>query len=330
MIPASELSWRFESWQDQLKHAVRDPLDLLERLSLSAQALPIDLSPDFPVRVPEAFIARMTPGDATDPLLRQVLPLSSENEVAPGYGPDPLSEASATLRPGLLQKYSGRALAITTGACAVHCRYCFRRHFPYGDSGALSSKHLAELVDRSDVQELILSGGDPLSLPDTVLAGLLDKIDALPSIRRVRLHTRLPIVIPARVTDHLLTMLANRRTTVTMVVHANHAQELDPETGDALTALKRSTTSLLNQSVLLSGVNDDADTLVSLSNRLGDLGITPYYLHMPDAVAGTQHFDVTDGRARALMADIRGRLPGYLVPRLVREEPGKSSKTVLV
>lgn len=330
MIPASEHSWRFESWQNQLKHAVRDPALLLQRLSLDAGALAIDTAPNFPLRVPEAFINRMTPGDPADPLLRQVLPVLAERVIARGYSEDPLAEAGATLRPGLLQKYNGRALAITTGACAVHCRYCFRRHFPYGDSGALSSKHLAELQERPDVQELILSGGDPLSLPDAILARLLDDIDALPSIRRIRLHTRLPIVIPARVTDELLSMLASRRTSVTVVVHANHAQELDADTGEALTELKHSTTMLLNQSVLLAGINDNADALTELSNRLGDLGVAPYYLHMPDAVTGTQHFDVAEVHARALMAEIRGRLPGYLVPRLVREEPGKDSKTVLV
>lgn len=330
MIPASELSWRFESWQHQLKHAVRDPEELLRRLGLEASALAIDLRPDFPVRVPEAFIARMSPGNADDPLLRQVLPLLDERVTTPGYGLDPLAESNATLSPGLLQKYNGRALAITTGACAVHCRYCFRRHFPYGDSGALSSKHLAELANRSDVQELILSGGDPLSLQDAILARLLDEIDELPHIRRIRLHTRLPIVIPARVTGELLRMLADRRTTVTVVVHANHAQELDQDTSDALSALKQSSTALLNQSVLLAGVNDNVDTLTDLSNRLGDIGVMPYYLHMPDAVTGTQHFDVTEIQARQIMAELRARLPGYLVPRLVREEPGKDSKTVLV
>lgn len=330
MIPASELSWRFESWQDQLKNAERDPAQLLSRLGLDADKLALDMDQGFPTRVPHAFVSRMRYGDPADPLLRQVLPVLSERLIARGYSHDPLQEADATLRPGLLQKYNGRALAITTGACAVHCRYCFRRHFPYGDSGALTAKHLAELAERPDVQELILSGGDPLSLPDKILARLLDDIDALPAIRRIRLHTRLPIVIPARVTEDLKAMLADRRTSVTVVVHANHARELDADTGEALRALKQSTTALLNQSVLLAGVNDNADALINLSNDLGDLGVLPYYLHMPDAVAGTQHFAVSETRARDLIQKIRAQLPGYLVPRLVREEPGKDSKTVLL
>ena len=286
----------------------------------------------FRLRVPRSYVARMRPGDPDDPLLRQVLPVAQENEETPGYVPDPLGERSAVRVPGLLQKYRGRALLVTTGACAVHCRYCFRREFPYDEQlgdGARWNEALAAIAADPSLEEIILSGGDPLSLSDARLAALTDALQAVPHVRRLRIHPRQPIVLPSRVDDGLLAWLGKLSRPVVIVVHANHPNEIDAEVHAACQRLRAAGTTLLNQSVLLKGVNDDAAVLASLSHRLFEAGVLPYYLHALDRVRGAAHFEVEEERARRIAGELAAMLPGYLVPRLVREVHGAASKVAL-
>lgn len=319
------------AWQRTLAQALTDPGALLERLELPASLLPAAQRATalFPLRVPEPFLARMYPGDVADPLLRQVLPLGAEAATRRGYVADPLAEADAQVVPGLLRKYPGRALLVTTAACAVHCRYCFRRHYPYADSHAGGSRldaALAELRQDPTLHELILSGGDPLTLPDARLADLAARAAEIAHLHTLRLHTRLPVVVPERVDGALVAWLARTRLRTVVVIHANHAREIDAGAAGAVQRLRGAGATVLNQAVLLAGVNDSAQALTDLSARLFQAGALPYYLHLPDRVAGTAHFAVGERRARALVAAVRARLPGYLVPRLVREVPGLASK----
>lgn len=321
-------------WQRELAEAVRDPAELLEMLDLPASLLPgaRRAAALFPLRVPRAYVRRMRRGDPDDPLLRQVLPLAAESDEIPGFVPDPLRESEAQRAPGLLGKYAGRVLLVTTGACAVHCRYCFRREFPYGDQqgdGGRWEEALESIRQDGSVREVILSGGDPLSLSDARLASLVRELEALPRLERLRIHTRQPIVLPARVDESLCAWLSRSRLPVVVVVHANHAAEIDAEVADALARLRGTGVTLLNQSVLLRGVNDDVEALEALSVRLHAAGVLPYYLHLLDRVRGTSHFEVEEARAASLIEALASRLPGYLVPKLAREEPGKAAKTVL-
>lgn len=334
MIPAQPLSTQARPWQALWREAIRDPRELLELLDLGAMADRISdaAARQFEVRVPRGFAAKMRRGDPGDPLLRQVLPLAEEDQVAPGYGLDAVGDAAARGATGLIHKYEGRALLVATGSCAVHCRYCFRRHFPYGEETAAANRwrhSLYYLRDHPDVSEVLLSGGDPLSLATTKLAELTEGLRALPQIRRLRLHTRLPIVLPERVDDELLAWLGRLPWPVAIVVHANHPDELGEDVARALLALRDTGATLLNQSVLLRGVNDEADVLARLSERLFEMGVLPYYLHQLDRVAGTAHYEVEDSRARELHATLSARLPGYLLPRLVREIPGEPGKSPL-
>jgi L-lysine 2,3-aminomutase len=335
-------------WQRELAGAITDPTELLALLQiepvlaagLAARARAAGLQ--FRLRVPRGFVARMRRGDPHDPLLRQVLPLDAEQESVAGYGADPLQEADARRAPGLLQKYRGRALLIATGACAVHCRYCFRREFPYADAeGDVEASAVAgtgvgrwqaaltELAADSSIEELILSGGDPLSLGNARLAQLTDALARIAHLRRLRIHTRQPVVLPSRVDAGLTQWLRAAPWPVVMVLHTNHAQELDATVLEACARLRDSGVTLLNQSVLLAGVNDSVAALAELSRRLFDCGVLPYYLHLLDRVTGTAHFEVAEARARRLVAQLAGQLPGYLVPRLVREVPHASAKHVL-
>lgn len=317
------------SWQRQLQDAVRDVAELAALLELPTETLAPADEPRFPLRVPRAFVARMRKGDPRDPLLLQVLPTMLEQASVPGFTADPVEEIGLA-HGGVVRKYAGRALLIATGACPVHCRYCFRREFPYPSQLAARADWgpaLAAVREQPGTDEVILSGGDPLSLGNARLGALLRKLEALGTLRRVRIHTRFPIVLPARVDDGLLGLLSALRLTRVVVVHANHPNELDDDVADALHAIGRTGTTVLNQSVLLRGVNDDADVLAALSERLLDCGAVPYYLHLLDPVAGAAHFDVDEAHARALHAALTARLPGYLVPRLVREIPGRASKT---
>jgi len=274
----------------------------------------------------------MRRGDANDPLLLQVLPGARELIEQAGFGPDPLGEEAATQAPGLLHKYHGRALLITTGACAVHCRYCFRREFPYQDSGTQAGRWqaaLAALAADSSIEELILSGGDPLSLSNARLMQLTDSLRAVPHLRRLRIHTRTPIVLPERVDAGLTSWLERLPWPTVIVLHSNHANEIDGTVRAAAQRLRSAGATLLNQSVLLAGINDSVAALEALSQALWSAQVLPYYLHLLDRVRGTAHFEVAQSRAQVLMAGLAARLPGYLVPRLVRESAGAPSKTVL-
>ena len=319
-------------WQAALSDLVTDPRELLSLLGLDPALLPGALAADaaFRLRVPRAFIARMQPGDPADPLLRQVLPLGDELIAVPGYGGDPLAEAGHTRQSGLLQKYRGRVLVIVSGACAINCRYCFRRHFPYGDNTPDTAQWetlFATVAADPTIEEVILSGGDPLVAGNRRLAWIVERLAAIPHLSRLRVHTRLPVVIPDRVDDALPGILAGSRLAPVVVIHANHARELDADVQGALARLADAGITLLNQAVLLRGVNDDVDAQAALSHRLLACRVLPYYLHLLDRVAGAAHFDVPDAAAEALVRDLATRLPGYLVPRLVREEPGRPGKT---
>ena len=321
-------------WQHALREAFSRPADLLEYLELDPglPALDFDRLRHFPLRVPRGFAARMRKGDPCDPLFLQVWPSAREAQAAPGFVQDAVGDLDAALGDGVLHKYQGRALLITTGACAVHCRYCFRRHFPYSDSLAARA-HWQPALERlqadESVSEAILSGGDPLSLSDERLAELLDGLARIPHLRRLRIHTRQPIVLPERVDADLLQILRAVPMDKVMVLHANHAQELDASVERACRDLRDAGWILLNQSVLLREVNDRVPVLRSLHERLFELGVLPYYLHLVDRVEGAAHFEVLEDRARQLMKELSSGSPGYLVPRLAREVPGEPAKTWL-
>ena len=323
------------NWRQAWRKAVRDPRELLAMLGLHDLAAGISdaAAEQFPLRVPRCFVARMRHGDRHDPLLRQVLPILDEERVVPGFGLDAVGDAAARRGGGVIHKYNGRALLIATGSCAVHCRYCFRRHYPYAEDTAAAAgwREAVELI-RGDasIHEVILSGGDPLSLADHKLTELTDALQGIPHIRRLRIHTRLPIVLPQRVDAGLLAWLRGLPWPVTMVVHANHANEFDAEVDAVMAALRDTGATMLNQAVLLRGVNDSVAALAELCERGHVAGVLPYYLHQLDRVAGTAHFEVEDAEALALHTALAARLPGYLVPRLVREVAGHPGKTPLL
>jgi len=326
---------RNSAWQRDLRAAVRDAHELCRRLGLPAELADAAAggADEFPVFVPPAYLARIRPGDPHDPLLRQVLPVVDETTEAPGFSRDPVADKRATLQPGVLQKYAGRALLVTTGACAVHCRYCFRRHFPYEEvphSAAAWDTALRKIAADDSLQEVILSGGDPWMLLDDRLATLVEKIAAIGHVTRLRVHTRLPVMIPTRVTEELIAWLTGTRLTPVVVIHANHARELDDAVADSLSRLRQVSVTLLNQAVLLRGVNDSTAALTALSERLIEIGVVPYYLHQLDRVAGAAHFEVPVQQGRQIIDRLRARLPGYMVPKYVQEIPGELSKIALM
>lgn len=331
MITRTRSALQSAPWQQALRNAVKDPAELLALLKLPAELLPATRAgaAQFPLRVPRSYVARMRPADPEDPLLRQVLPLNEELGAVDGYSADPVGDLDAMAVPGVLHKYHGRALLVVTGACAVHCRYCFRRHFPYGEAHA-APRHLSAALDyigrQSSIEEVILSGGDPLSIPDPGLAELAAALAQIPHLRRLRIHTRQPIVLPERVDHALLHWLSDSPLQTVIVLHANHANEFDAEVRRAIGRLRQSGATLLNQAVLLRGVNDRVDALADLSVALFEAGVLPYYLHLLDRVSGAAHFEVPDAEAMALHEALNNRLPGYLVPRLVREVPGAPAK----
>jgi len=332
MIAASNRAGQPERWQEALRDAVTDPAEPIAMLGLDPGLVEPArrAAARFPLRVPRGFVARMRHGDPGDPLLRQVLPLGAELAETPGFVADPVGDLASAAAPGVLHKYEGRALLVATGACGVHCRYCFRREFPYPGqlAGAERFRPALELIRRDDsLREVLLSGGDPLSLSNTRLSELAAGLDGIPHLRRLRIHTRQPIVLPERVDEGLLAWLGGRRLAVAMVVHANHPAEIDGSVAAGLRAIGGQGVTMLNQSVLLKGVNDSADILGELAERLFDAGVLPYYLHLLDRVRGAAHFEVPEGEARGILETLRRRLPGYLVPRLVREEAGMHSKT---
>lgn len=318
-----------DSWQLQLQRAIRDSKRLGDALGLP---LP-EVATDFPMLVPDAFLSRMKPGDPEDPLLLQVLPRPEEQEVDDHYVADPLQEVteseSSTTPTGLIQKYQGRVLIVATGACAVNCRYCFRRHFPY-ESQQPDQRRWDEIISYiaadSSIREVILSGGDPLVMNDRQLSRITRQLSAIPHVDNLRIHTRLPIVIPDRICDDLLSWIGELNIPLVLVTHINHPAEIDDAVVSAMAKLKQQGVTLLNQSVLLRQVNNCAETLSELSRKLFHAGVLPYYLHLFDPVAGAKHFDISEADAVALMQELQTQLPGYLLPSLVREVPGTASK----
>ena len=321
-------------WLYELKKSYTRPEDLLSALQLDASAYADDIKARqlFSMRVPRPFVQQMNIGDPNDPLLRQVLPLVDEFRVEPGFHKDPLEEQSSPAN-GLLHKYHGRVLLILQGGCAVNCRYCFRRHFPY-DELTISQRQIDDTLDyikqNPEVNEVILSGGDPLMAKDERLHKLVQELEALPQLTRLRIHSRLPVVIPSRLTDELLTSLSQSRLQVVLVIHANHANEISNDLSAALKKWHNAGIHVLNQSVLLKGVNDSSDALCRLSETLFRANVLPYYLHQLDKVEGASHFEVSDDKAQQLWLDMTQQLPGFLVPKLVREQARKPSKTAIM
>jgi EF-P beta-lysylation protein EpmB len=340
MIPVSTSACQDQrqtepGWQSILQHAVSDPMELCRRLALplADQEAITAACQLFPLRVPEPYLARIEMGNASDPLLLQVLPQAMELQEHAGFISDPLDEQAHNPVPGLVHKYASRVLLITTSLCAVHCRYCFRREFPYDDNrnSRLDWQQALDYVrTHQELNEVILSGGDPLSLPDRQLGWLMEQIAAIPHIRRLRIHSRLPVVIPQRITKECLAWLTGSRLQTIMVLHCNHPNEIDLAVSNAIKQLCKAGITVLNQSVLLAGINDHAPTLASLSERLFAAGALPYYLHALDRVRGSHHFAVQDGRGIQIHHELQALLPGFLVPRLVREEAGHHSKSWLV
>jgi EF-P beta-lysylation protein EpmB len=333
IIPRIETPEHRPLWQQLQSQCIRSIGELLDLLEIDPAELEIPAHcADFPLRVPRGFANRMVRGDSHDPLLLQVLPTATEAIQNPGYHCDPLDELHAMPAPGLLHKYRGRALLTVTGACAIHCRYCFRRHFPYSSANPFNGglqECLRYLGQQEDVREIILSGGDPLTLSDSRLLSLTGQLEDIPHLQTLRIHTRLPVVLPERVDRGLLEWIGRQRLQVVIVVHCNHPNEIDPPVMSALQQLRDTGATLLNQSVLLHGINDDAATLIRLSESLFTAGTLPYYLHLLDKVHGAAHFAVAPGTARDIHAAMRAALPGYLVPRLVRDIPGQPGKTPL-
>lgn len=325
---------RMQAWQISLKNAVSDPLQLFRLLELDPSMMG-DLDPalrQFSLRVPHEFIARMEKGNPRDPLLLQALPDAQEMLEKPGFTKDPLDEQRYNPVPGLLHKYHGRVLLTLTGACAINCRYCFRRNFPYQDNipGIAHWERVLEYIAKeSSIEEVIFSGGDPLIVKDSQLAELVGLLEKIEHVKILRFHTRLPIMIPSRINEEFLTWLKASRFQKTLVIHCNHPNEIDESVKEALARLQENQVTVLNQTVLLKNINDDANTLVALSKKLFEARVLPYYLHLLDPVTGSAHFNVELDEAKKIMAEFRKRLPGYLVPRLVREIPGEKSKVAI-
>ncbi|OUS18494.1 EF-P beta-lysylation protein EpmB [Gammaproteobacteria bacterium 50_400_T64] len=334
IIPHTSTEAHQPCWQEELAAAIRTPADLLERLELNPAQL--DASPvaqqAWSLRVPLPYVQRMNKGDIDDPLLKQVLPLGAEMLAAPGFSRDPLGEEDANPVPGVVHKYQGRALLIISPACAIHCRYCFRRHFPYEDN-TLGRKEwqmaLDYLASDKSISEVIYSGGDPLAANDNFLLWITQQIATIPHIKRLRIHTRLPLVIPSRIDPSCLHWMTATRLKVVMVWHINHPNEIDQAVSQAAQRLKRHGIELLNQTVLLKQVNDSVYTLAELSEKLFDVGIMPYYIHRLDKVSGAAHFEVSDNKIQQLQQALLNALPGYLVPRFVCEQAGALSKLPL-
>ncbi len=320
-----------KNWQKELANVVTCPKVLLEMVGLSSQVHENDIKARslFPVRVPLPFIKKIRHGDANDPLLLQVMPRHQEFLTKSGFNKDPLLEQDNN-QPGLLHKYKSRVLVMFKTGCAVNCRYCFRRHFPYQEN-QLNKRSLIDALSyiKSDknINEVILSGGDPLMAKDDAISWFLDELEQIPQIKRMRIHSRLPVVIPARITEQLCERLAKSPLKIIFVNHINHANEIDNDFKNAMNMLKQANVLLLNQAVILKDVNDTVDAQINLSEALFDTDVMPYYLHLLDKVEGASHFDINEAQAIKIMAELLEALPGFLVPKLVREIGGQKSKT---
>lgn len=322
-----------DAWQQALRTLITDPSELLAQLGLPHEMADLDAHGGFRLQVPRAFAARMEPGNPDDPLLLQVLPRSQEQALVPGFSADPLAELSSNPREGLVHKYHDRVLLIASGGCAINCRYCFRRHFPY-QQNRIGPEQWRQVLDyvgaHEELREVIFSGGDPLVTPDSRLAQMIEDLSAIPHLRRIRIHSRLPVVIPERVTQALVEALTRSRLQPVMVLHCNHARELDDQVHAAIGRLRQGGVTVLSQAVLLRGINDSVAAQRELCESLFSSGVLPYYLFVLDPVSGSAHFDVPDAEAQRLMGELQTLLPGYLVPRLARELPGEPSKTLLL
>lgn len=336
MIPRTIPTWQSLNWQEELSQLINSPEMLFQLLNLDEKYLPAAQKAHelFPLRTTHSYISRIEQGNIHDPLLKQILPIALEHESPSDFTADPLEEHSFTKTKGLIHKYQGRVLLVAASQCAINCRYCFRRHFDYA-ANTPSRKEWEETLDyirqANDLEEVILSGGDPLAISDKQFFWLLEQLSSIEHIQRLRIHTRLPIVIPQRITEDFLNKIAafNQRFQLVMVVHCNHAQEIDAAVGEVLNALSNAGVTMLNQSVLLKGINDKPATLAELSKQLFRYKTLPYYLHALDKVIGAGHFNVEEHQAIQIHRTLLTLLPGYLVPKLVKEEPNKKSKTPL-
>ena len=332
MIHLSDQSWQSQSWQECLSSARISLTDLMTLLQLEEKPAEWLADSQFPLLAPLPYLSRIEPGNISDPLLLQILPLTQELDSYPGFSSDPLNELGLGQQRGMLHKYQGRVLIITTGVCAINCRYCVRRHFPYASTqpdNRAWEQIFSYLANDRSVDEVILSGGDPLVLKDSRLAWIANELAQIPHLKRLRIHTRLPVVIPQRVTGELLEWSSATRLKTVMVIHCNHPAELDQFVAASLARLAGAGVTLLNQSVLLAGVNDSLPVLTELSKRLFEVGVLPYYLHLLDKVAGAGHFDLPAEKSSLLYQQLQAYLPGYLLPKLVREEHGKPAKTLV-
>ena len=333
-IPAKRANKNTVQWKQELAEAIEDPAELLHFVGLQDAPLRLQQATSaqslFKLRVTKSFARRIEYANARDPLLLQVLPLGEEQQLTAGFSADPVGDLHAQKQPGLLHKYQGRVLLIATGSCAINCRYCFRREYPYSEASATQSQwqqSLAYIAADDSIHEVILSGGDPLMLSDRRLNKLISHLEAIPHLRRLRIHSRLPVVLPSRITSGLVQRLSSSPLQAVMVIHSNHAQELNEEVAEAINQLQQAQITCLNQAVLLKGVNNSLSALSNLSERLFEIGVLPYYLHLLDKVKGAAHFDVSEQQALQLMAQLQAQLPGYLVPKLVREIAGQPNKT---
>ena len=323
------------NWQNEMSDLITQPDELLDLLELSPEQLrsgALLASEQFKLRVPRAFVGKMQKGNPLDPLLLQVLPHHLELEEHPDFVTDPLGEEQANQLPGILHKYKRRFLLTLTGACAVHCRYCFRRHFPYQENLPKNEDWLNiknYITDHADINEIILSGGDPLTLSNRRLQQWIERLESIEQVKILRIHSRVPVVMPTRLDEELISLLKNSRLRIILVIHSNHASELDDYCCAQLNRLVQAHITVLNQAVLLKGVNDSAQVLVELSYRLFDAGVMPYYLHVLDKVKGAMHFDLDANTIDEIYQDVLANLPGYLVPKLVREIAGEKNKTPL-
>jgi EF-P beta-lysylation protein EpmB len=322
-----------KTWQQELAEGFNTIDEICDYLSISqSDKNLINSASDFPLRVPREFVDRMEKGNINDPLLKQILPTKDEDIITPGFTDDPVGDINSMTETGVIHKYQGRVLLITTGGCAINCRYCFRRNFPYNDS-QLSTKRfftaLTYIQNHQDISEVILSGGDPLLLSDQKLLNLIEQLETIPHVKRIRIHSRIPIVLPSRITAEFCNKLSAVKKVLILVVHSNHANELNNHVKLACARLKKANITLLNQTVLLKDINDTANQLCALSEKLFDFNIMPYYLHLLDKATGTAHFEVNQELAITLINQIKKSLPGYLVPKLVREQTGASNKIVI-
>ncbi len=331
MITRSRRIVQRDDWTKQLRDAISDPDALADYVRIPRNRLPgmREASRLFRLKAPLSYLDRIAKGNPDDPLLKQILPDGAEATRAAGFSADPVGDLAASPQPGIIHKYHGRALLVMTGACAIHCRYCFRRNFPYADQHADLEAIRAYLTAHAGIHEIILSGGDPLTLSNARLTELVEMLETIPHLRTLRIHSRLPIVLPDRLDTALSGLLWRSRLKTVLVVHANHPRELAGDVTDALRDFRACCDALLNQSVLLRGINDDAEILAELSHRLFDAGILPYYLHMLDKASGTAHFAVAEATAGDIHRRLRALLPGYLVPRLVSEISGEAAKSPL-